>query len=657
MRPNVNSQFTIHNRTRALALKMVPIGILAASAQPSVASKTPPSGTKALPLNVRSNSATQARAPEPVDAITSPPALIRAITELRLENAQLRERAREVDAQLELIDALRTDNMSLRGEVGRLHDENARLRGDATEASLLRLRMPPPPPLISKGKPSDDENKENGSHFDACATAVVPFTDALAARVFNVLSDSPFVGEDEDEDEDEDEEAMHEEAADAVDESQGWSAEVVALVARQAEQMVIFSDAGAKPMPHGPTAAPKDADYDQADYAPKGEFSDSDDEGVLAADSDPPPPLPPPPPPPSTPWRRRAAVVLDDDDEDEEAAVLGQDRARRTPGSRRQLQLSDDEDHEEEDPDEKVAPMSAKAPAPRSLAEPRQGRRERRLAGGESDDEDDAWSTDGSDEGSDLDGFIVPDEDDDPDYEEGSEDEEDEDEDEDDEDAEGSCEGSGEEGRGEDVQERQGKHLTSTKPSGRCEGEKLREKLGEKPLNRETGSRAARTPHSESRWAIAAANRAVVVIDVDEDEDVDVDVDEDEGGRAPDSRPPVRTPARGGTPAGSGAPTPRSQASMQRRLHELAPQLYAEYNAAVFGGALPVDLPITWNPRLLRTAGQCAFRGRADGSKGGAVLGGAGGLRTAAIELSSKVLDSEARLRGTRAHESALTCH
>ena len=577
---------------------MVPIGI--PSAQPSVASKTPPGGTKALPLNVRSNSATQARAPEPVDAITSPPALIRAITELRLENAQLRERAREVDAQLELIEALRTDNMSLRGEVGRLHDENARLRGDATEASLLRLRMPPPPPLVSKGRPSDDENKENGSNVDACAAAVAPFTDALAARVFNVLSDSPFVGEDEDEDE----EAMHEEAADAIVESQGWSAESVALVARQAEQMVIFSDTGAKPqaaasppLPRGPTTAPEDAEYDQAHYAPKGEFSDSDDEGVLAADFE-------PTPTPSTPWRRRAAVVLDDDDEDhEEAAVLGQDRARRTPGSRRQVQLSDDEDHEEDDPDEKVAPLSAKAPAPRSLAEPHRRHRERRVPvdEGESDDED-----------------------------------EDEDEDEDD-------EGSGEEGRGDDEHERYGKHLASTKPSGRCEGEK--------PLNRETSRRAARTPHSESRWAIAAANRASVVIDVDEDED------EGEGGRAPDSRTPVRTPARAGTPAGSGAPTPRSQLAVQRRLHELAPQLYAQYNAAVFGGALPVDLPITWNPRLLRTAGQCAFRGRADGSKGGAVLGGAGGLRTAAIELSLKVLDSEARLRGTRAHESALTCH
>ena len=625
---------------------MVPIGI--PSAQPSVASKTPPGGTKALPLNVRSNSATQARAPEPVDAITSPPALIRAITELRLENAQLRERAREVDAQLELIEALRTDNMSLRGEVGRLHDENARLRGDATEASLLRLRMPPPPPLVSKGRPSDDENKENGSNVDACAAAVAPFTDALAARVFNVLSDSPFVGEDEDEDE----EAMHEEAADAIVESQGWSAESVALVARQAEQMVIFSDTGAKPqaaasppLPRGPTTAPEDAEYDQAHYAPKGEFSDSDDEGVLAADFE-------PTPTPSTPWRRRAAVVLDDDDEDhEEAAVLGQDRARRTPGSRRQVQLSDDEDHEEDDPDEKVAPLSAKAPAPRSLAEPHRRHRERRVPvdEGESDDEDDeddeddAWSTDGSDEGSDLDGFIVPDEDDDPDYEEGSEDEDGEDDEDEDEDEDEDDEGSGEEGRGDDEHERYGKHLASTKPSGRCEGEK--------PLNRETSSRAARTPHSESRWAIAAANRASVVIDVDEDED------EGEGGRAPDSRTPVRTPARAGTPAGSGAPTPRSQLAVQRRLHELAPQLYAQYNAAVFGGALPVDLPITWNPRLLRTAGQCAFRGRADGSKGGAVLGGAGGLRTAAIELSLKVLDSEARLRGTRAHESALTCH
>jgi hypothetical protein len=65
---------------------------------------------------------------------------------------------------------------------------------------------------------------------------------------------------------------------------------------------------------------------------------------------------------------------------------------------------------------------------------------------------------------------------------------------------------------------------------------------------------------------------------------------------------------------------------------------------------------------MVGAGSRSSSRGRslADIGNSGAFGGGNfvfGGLRTAAIELSSKVLDSEARLRGTRAHESALTCH
>jgi predicted SprT family Zn-dependent metalloprotease len=80
---------------------------------------------------------------------------------------------------------------------------------------------------------------------------------------------------------------------------------------------------------------------------------------------------------------------------------------------------------------------------------------------------------------------------------------------------------------------------------------------------------------------------------------------------------------------------------LRRELRELAPTLYAEFNEVVFGGRLPADLELTWNAKLQKTAGQCAFRGTME-------------HRIASIELSDKVIDSEERLRKTLAHEM---CH
>jgi hypothetical protein len=48
----------------------------------------------------------------------------------------------------------------------------------------------------------------------------------------------------------------------------------------------------------------------------------------------------------------------------------------------------------------------------------------------------------------------------------------------------------------------------------------------------------------------------------------------------------------------------------------LARQLYAHWNQLVFGGRLDADLPLTWNPRLLSTAGQVRAAARCPGPPG-----------------------------------------
>ncbi|KAJ3164034.1 hypothetical protein HDU88_005687 [Geranomyces variabilis] len=110
------------------------------------------------------------------------------------------------------------------------------------------------------------------------------------------------------------------------------------------------------------------------------------------------------------------------------------------------------------------------------------------------------------------------------------------------------------------------------------------------------------------------------------------------------------------TPAGAGGmqkhtlaltPTPTreatpSTAAFARKRVALARALFEEFNATAFEGMLPGDLEIAWSRRLNTTAGRC-FQSRTPQ-----------GDRTARIELSTKVVDTLAKLRSTLAHE---LCH
>ena len=77
------------------------------------------------------------------------------------------------------------------------------------------------------------------------------------------------------------------------------------------------------------------------------------------------------------------------------------------------------------------------------------------------------------------------------------------------------------------------------------------------------------------------------------------------------------------------------------RRGPLTASLYQEFNTSIFGDKLPSDLSITWNARLLRTAGLTHMRAL-------------GSVRTARIDLASKVVTDELRLRSTLLHE---LCH
>jgi predicted SprT family Zn-dependent metalloprotease len=78
-----------------------------------------------------------------------------------------------------------------------------------------------------------------------------------------------------------------------------------------------------------------------------------------------------------------------------------------------------------------------------------------------------------------------------------------------------------------------------------------------------------------------------------------------------------------------------------------AAKLYKAYNAKIFDNKLPHDLEISWNKRLATTAGLTHY-GRKQGSSGNSML------YYARIELSCKVIDTEARLERTLVHEM---CH
>nr|XP_020470301.1 acidic repeat-containing protein-like isoform X1 [Monopterus albus]XP_020470302.1 acidic repeat-containing protein-like isoform X1 [Monopterus albus]XP_020470303.1 acidic repeat-containing protein-like isoform X1 [Monopterus albus] len=83
--------------------------------------------------------------------------------------------------------------------------------------------------------------------------------------------------------------------------------------------------------------------------------------------------------------------------------------------------------------------------------------------------------------------------------------------------------------------------------------------------------------------------------------------------------------------------------NFKRIKEDLTSQLYQLYNTSVFDSKLPVNMSVTWNKKMRKTAGYCVTgQERGEGS------------RYARIELSEKVCDSADRLRDTLIHEM---CH
>ncbi|GJE87890.1 hypothetical protein PsYK624_039740 [Phanerochaete sordida] len=80
----------------------------------------------------------------------------------------------------------------------------------------------------------------------------------------------------------------------------------------------------------------------------------------------------------------------------------------------------------------------------------------------------------------------------------------------------------------------------------------------------------------------------------------------------------------------------------QARREAYAEQLFKELNASVFKGGLPEATPLKWSVRLLTTAGRAKWRKSRDGTQ------------TTEIELATKILDSDDRIRNTLSHEM---CH
>lgn len=76
-------------------------------------------------------------------------------------------------------------------------------------------------------------------------------------------------------------------------------------------------------------------------------------------------------------------------------------------------------------------------------------------------------------------------------------------------------------------------------------------------------------------------------------------------------------------------------------LDQRARELYNEYNKAIFGNKLPSNMAITWNNRLSTMAGRT-------------YSGIKNGVYSVWIELSSKLIDREERLKQTLCHEM---CH
>ncbi|EMD41531.1 hypothetical protein CERSUDRAFT_110082 [Gelatoporia subvermispora B] len=80
----------------------------------------------------------------------------------------------------------------------------------------------------------------------------------------------------------------------------------------------------------------------------------------------------------------------------------------------------------------------------------------------------------------------------------------------------------------------------------------------------------------------------------------------------------------------------------QKRREAYARELFDELNEVVFRGGIPSSTQLRWNNRLLTTAGKAKYHRSRDG------------VQTSEIELATKILDCDERIRNTLSHEM---CH
>jgi predicted SprT family Zn-dependent metalloprotease len=90
-------------------------------------------------------------------------------------------------------------------------------------------------------------------------------------------------------------------------------------------------------------------------------------------------------------------------------------------------------------------------------------------------------------------------------------------------------------------------------------------------------------------------------------------------------------------------PKKRSATAFKSNRRQLALDAFVEFDGAVFSNTLARVVTVEWNNKLRTTAGQTQLKRT-----------GMDGSRTATVELSSKILDDESRLRATLLHEM---CH
>ena len=141
------------------------------------------------------------------------------------------------------------------------------------------------------------------------------------------------------------------------------------------------------------------------------------------------------------------------------------------------------------------------------------------------------------------------------------------------------------------------------------------------------GSSRTRTAHSQASDSTTAQNSFQRVVFELTDSDLDDDVlhlasprkpcaprrinvlHEDSDSSTPEATPPpTQTPRRKRIATGRTPSKKAIKAAEQARRETYAQKLFHELNTTVFRGGLPESTALTWNTRLLTTAGRASFK-------------------------------------------------